>query len=165
MAIAKTFWLRLRETVISLWIAFAEVLIAFVEDFVEEVIFRVGLACRILAGRVPLKAERRWWNRSLETPVLVDVVDFSDERLLFSVLIWPALESGPRGFDSDRAHRERVEEVLAVIAKGAAEQMWSTRWDADWGLEWDPGRRAWVATDGFAYDGERLFEYSRNGSA
>jgi hypothetical protein len=35
------------------------------------------------------------------------------------------------------------------------------RYEVDDGLQWDDGRGAWVASDGHAYDGERLFDYAR----
>ena len=48
-----------------------------------------------------------------------------------------------------------------------------TSWDRDCrkptqecvddGLRWDAKREVWVGSDGFAYDGERLFAYSRGG--
>ena len=37
------------------------------------------------------------------------------------------------------------------------------RSEADYGLRWDPDRQVWVGEDGFAYDGERLYAYSRAG--
>jgi hypothetical protein len=77
------------------------------------------------------------------------------------VLVWPSLESSP--VDAGRVHQERVEQVLEVIAKGAADRMWSTFWEVDYSLKWDPARGAWVTADGFAYDGARLGEYARQG--
>ena len=61
----------------------------------------------------------------------------------------------------------------------AEEEAWSkseSRYDAhrragnraawvDDGLEWDAKREVWVGSDSFAYDGERLFAYSRGGRA
>jgi hypothetical protein len=58
---------------------------------------------------------------------------------------------------------ERGELVRHVIAKGASEMMWSTRFEVDYGLRWDHERQVWAASDGFAYDGERLYDYSRRG--
>jgi hypothetical protein len=161
--VAKNFW---RERVVPLWVAFANALCAFV----EEAAFRTGLAFDVMVGKLPRKAERRFWNRSTETPVLADVYDWTDDRLIFSVLVWPSLDPNHRfALEAERAHRQRVEEVLAAIAKGAKEKMWSTRWEVDWGLEWDHERGAWVSPDGHAYDGERLTTYSRtcsrNGTA
>jgi len=125
----------------------------------RELIFRLALAFNVLAGRVPLRAERRWWNRALETPVLIDVYDWTDERLIFSVLVWPSLESPPE--DAPYDHRERVGAVLQAIARGSAKKAWSVRWEIDGGLQWDADRQVWVGEDGFAYDGIRFFDYSR----
>ena len=125
----------------------------------EEWAFRLSLAFDVLAGRVPRRAERRWWNRSAETPALVDVYDWTTDRLLFSVLVWPSLESSPH--EADYVYHQRLEEILEVIANGAADRAWSTYWQIDHGLTWDVKREAWVSSDGHAYDGERLREYSR----
>jgi hypothetical protein len=85
-----------------------------------------------------------------------------DERLIFSVLVWPPLERGPHraGYD----HRERVGAILEAIAQGSADKAWSVRWEIDGGLRWDDERQVWVGEDGFAYDGSRFFDYSRTGA-
>ncbi len=127
------------------WYAFANA----VGGFIEEAAFRVVLAWAVLRGKSPKPVEKRWWNRATETPVLVDVYDWTDDRLIFSVLAWPALEGEPRGAARDQ--QERVEEVLRVLHAGAAEMAWSTRYEVDYGLRWDPDREVWVASDGFAY--------------
>ena len=54
--------------------------------------------------------------------------------------------------------------VKQVIARGATEKMWSTRFEVDYGLRWDHERQVWTAEDGFAYDGAHLFDYSRSGA-
>ena len=75
--------------------------------------------------------------------------DWTNERRIFSVLVWPPLEVElPEAYD---AHEERVEEVIEAICRGAAEKRWSTHWHVDDGLRWDSGRQVWVASDGFAY--------------
>jgi hypothetical protein len=135
--------------ILPAWLVLADV----VGGFIEELIFRLVLAFNVLTGRVPVKAERRWWNRSLETPVLIDVYDWTNERLVFSVLVWPPLESSLE--DAPHDHRERVGAILEAIAGGAADRAWSVRWEIDGNLWWDPGREVWVGTDGFAYDGAR----------
>ena len=144
------------QRIVPAWLAFA----TLVGGFLEEAAFRVVLAFDVLTGRAPQCVERRWWNRAAETPVLVDVLDWTNERLLFSVLVWPPLESELG--TAERDHGQRVEEVLGAIAKGAAEKMWSTRWEVS-GLAWDHKRECWVDGDGHAYDAARLYEYSRQG--
>jgi hypothetical protein len=129
------------------WRAFADALGAFF----DEAAFRAALACRVIAGRLPLEAERRHWNRSVEAPVLVDVSDWTDDRRIFSVLVWPPLESSAE--DALRDHRVRVDQVKAVIARGAAEMAYSTRFETDYGLGWDPERRVGTSSaGGFAFD-------------
>ncbi len=49
------------------------------------------------------------------------------------------------------AQQERTKQVMRVIHAGAAEMAWSTRYEVDYGLRWDPEREVWTATDGFAY--------------
>jgi hypothetical protein len=127
------------------WLTFADV----VGGFIEEAAFRVALAFDVLRGRKPQRVERRWWNRATETPVLVDVFDWTTDRLIFSAIIWPSLESAPESAENDM--HERTEQVLDAIARGASQRMWSTRWELDYGLRWDPDRQVWTATDGFAY--------------
>jgi hypothetical protein len=38
---------------------------------------------------------------------------------------------------------------------------WSTRYEVDYGLRWDPKRECWVDGDGHAYDGSRFSADSR----
>jgi hypothetical protein len=133
------------EVIRRLWLAFAEA----VGDFIEEAAFRLELCYRVLAGKLPLRAERRWWNRSIETPVSVDVRDWTDDRLIFTDLVWPALEA-----PADEAlehHDERVKDVLRVISDGAADKVWSMRYEIDDNLRWDHERQVWAGGDGFAY--------------
>ncbi len=123
-----------------------------VGGFIEEAAFRVVLAWAVLRGKSPKPVEKRWWNRALEAPVLVDVYDWTNERHIFSVLVWPTLEAPADSYrDAARLQRERAELVKQVIARGAAEKMWSTRFEVDYGLRWDHERQVWVAEDGFAY--------------
>lgn len=114
------------------------------------------------AGRVPKVRPRRWWNRNAEPPTLVDVHDWTNDRLIFSVLVWPPLEEPIESRERD--HHERGHQVIRVLHDGAAEMAWSTRYDVDDGLTWDAKHEVWVGSDGFAYDGERLRSYSRGGS-
>ena len=143
------------EVVTRWWLAFAN----GVGDFLEEVAFRMVLAFNILAGRVPQRTDKGPWVRSVEKPALVDVYDWTTGRLLFSVLVWPSLESSPE--DADYVYHQRVEEVLEAIAKGAKEKMWSTYWEVDYGLTWDHSRECWVDGDGHRYDGSRFGAGSR----
>ena len=124
-------------------------LVSWLGALLEEVCFRLVLAFDVLAGRKPQRVERRWWNRATETPILVDVYDWTDERRIFSLLVWPSLEAPPeRAAD---AQEERVRQVMRILHAGAAEMAWSTRYEVDYGLQWDAEREVWAATDGFAY--------------
>jgi hypothetical protein len=71
-----------------------------------------------------------------------------------------AVASGVPGF-APHEHGERVEEVLDVIARGAGEKCFSTYWEVDWGLRWNPAREVWVDGDGHRYDGSRFGVGSR----
>ena len=132
------------------WLAFAHA----VGDFFEEAIFRQALAFNVLVGRVPQRTDKRSWVRSVDVPVLADVYDWTTDRLLYSILVWPPLESP--GQDASSDHHQRVEEVLEAISKGANEKMWSVYWEVDYGLEWDHSRECWVDGDGYRYDGSRF---------
>jgi hypothetical protein len=134
------------EVVVRYWYAFANA----VGGAVEEAAFRVVLAFKVLSGRVPLRTERlRKWSKVVEAPVLVDAYDWTNDRRIFSVLVWPPLEVEPP--EAYSLHEERVEEVIAAISKGAADRAWCTRWEVDDGLQWDHKRQVWVAEDNFAY--------------
>ena len=145
------------ERILPAWVWCATV----VGDLIEEATFRLGLAFDVLRGRKPQQLERRWWSRSAEAPVLVNCFDWTDDRLIFSVIIWPSLESAPETADQDL--RERTGQILDAIGRGASEKMWSIRWEVDYGLKWDPKRECWVDSDGHAYDGARVYEYYRGG--
>ena len=107
---------------------------------------------RILRGQLPLQVKRRAWDRDYEAPVQIDVRDFVNDRLIFTAMVWPTLES-PRE-TALHAQRERVEEVLATISAGAADRLWSMRYEIDDGLLWDRDRQVWYSIeDGFASDG------------
>jgi hypothetical protein len=133
------------EVVRRAWYWFANT----VGDFIEEAAERTALAWAVLRGKSPKPVEKRWWNRATETPVLVDVWDWTDERLIFSVLVWPSLEVAPER--AAHAQEERAKQVVRVLHAGAAEMAWSTRYEVDYGLRWDAEREVWIATDGFAY--------------
>jgi len=122
--------------------------------FLDEAGFRVALAWDVLVGKVPRETQKRFWNRRQEAPVLVDVRDWTTERRIFSVLVWPPLESAED--DAAYHHMQRVEEVKGVLAKGATAMAWQTLFEVDYGLEWDSEREVWITSDGFAYDGKRV---------
>jgi hypothetical protein len=109
------------EVVVRLWVVVADA----VGGFIEEAAERVSLAWVALRGKSPKPVKRRWWSRSAETPVLIDCFDWTSERLIFSVIVWPSLESPPESADDDL--HERTEQVVSAIARGASERMWSTR--------------------------------------
>ena len=134
------------EVAARLWHRFAN----WLGVFIEGAAFRVILAFKVLSGRVPLRTEKRSWSKVVEAPVLVDVFDWTNDRHIFSVLVWPLLEAeAPEAYS---LHEERVEEVIAAISRGAADRAWCTRWEIDDSLRWDHKRQAWVAKDGFAYE-------------
>ena len=134
------------EVVTRWWLTFVNA----VGDFFEEAIFRLALAFNILLGRVPQRTDKRPWIRSVETPVLVDCRDWTTDRLIFSVLVWPPLESSSE--DADRVFHERAREVKEALARGAADRAWCTRLETDYGLRWDAKRQVWAGVDGFAYE-------------
>jgi hypothetical protein len=154
MEVVKRFWYG---RVVPTWLVCADA----VGTFTEEAAFRTSLAWAVLRGKSPKPIEKRWWNRATETPVLVNVYDWTDKRLIFSVLVWPPLESAPESADHDM--RERTEQVLDAIARGASQRMWSTCWELDYGLRWDHNRECWVDGDGHRYDGSRFGVGSRTG--
>lgn len=120
------------------------------ERFIDEAAFRVVLAFDVLVGRMPRRTERRWWNRAIESPALVEVYDWTDERLIFSVLVWPSVES--QTHEASFKHRARVEEVVRAICQGAADRAWSVRYEVDYGLRWEAEKQVWTARDGHAYE-------------
>ena len=60
--------MEVRSWPVRLWGRFALV----VGDLFDELLFRAVLAFKVLIGHVPLRTERRTWNRVVEAPVLVD---------------------------------------------------------------------------------------------
>ncbi len=120
----------------------------------EEAGFRASLAYAVLLGHVPLQTEKRPWLRSRECPVLVDVCDWTTDRRIFSLMVWPPLESDAHNASYD--HLERVDQVKRAFGDVCVELAWSTRFETDWGLRWDRRRECWVDSSGFHYDGSRL---------
>jgi hypothetical protein len=137
---------EVRSRLVRYWYVLANA----VGGFIEEGAFRVVLACKVLSGRVPLRTERlRKWSKVVEAPILVDVYDWTNDRRIFSALVWPPLEAPPD--EAYSLHEERLEEVITAISRGAADRAWCTRWEVDRGLRWDHERRVWTAEDNFAY--------------
>jgi len=66
------------------------------------------------------------------------VLGLDQERLLFSVLVWPSLESEEGKARVD--HYERVELVKRTILRGASEMAWSMELEVDHALVFDPER-------------------------
>jgi hypothetical protein len=116
---------------------------------IEEGIFRASLAVRVLLGISPRTVEKRHWNRVVEAPVLIEVREWTTSRHIFSCLVWPPLEASAK--EAYQAHDERVEQVKAVITRGAIEQRISTLISVDDGLSWDRAREVWVGRDGYSY--------------
>ena len=148
--------MEVRSCLRSVWKAFA----LAASEFLDEAAFRILLSWHVLRGNAPRQVEKRFWNRRSEPPVLIDVFDWTTERRIFSVLIWPSLESDEG--DATYHHMQRVDQVKEVIAQGATEMAWQTRFETDYGLEWDSERECWVSSDGFAYDGK--FQFPREPS-
>ena len=106
------------------WQRFADA----VGGFIEEAAFRTSLAWAVVRGKSPKPVEKRWWNRSAECPVLIDVYDWTNDRLIFSVLAWPALEAPPER--AAYAQQERAKQVLRVIHVGRP------RWPGARAMRW-----------------------------
>jgi hypothetical protein len=138
-----------KQRVVQAWFTFARV----VGDFLDEAGYRVSLAFRVLFGLVPVEVERRPWNQDAECPVLMDIFDWTQDKLVASVLVWPVLEATPE--NADEALVERVEQFKGILYKGAADMAISTRVDIDCFLRWDSNRRCWVDDTGYSYDGDR----------
>jgi hypothetical protein len=135
------------EVVCRYWLAFADALGAFL----DEAAFRVALAWSVIVGKAPIETEKRHWDRAREVPILIDVLDWTSDRRIFSVLVWPALEDQP----STNAHLQRVDAVKRVIAAGSSEMAWSMHFHTDYALRWDHKREVWTggADDGLNLDG------------
>jgi hypothetical protein len=80
------------------WEAFADTAVSFL----DEATFRVALASRVLTGRMPQETHKRPWVRSVETPALIDVRDWTTDSLIFSVLVWPLWNPGFPGMRPTR---------------------------------------------------------------
>ena len=145
MEVAKRFYYG---SLVPTWFAFANA----VGGFLEVMCFRLVLAFKVIIGRTPIETEKRPWVRSRETPVVIDVYDWTTERLVFSILVWPSLESPPE--EAEQVFYERVQQVKEIVAAGAGSELaFSTHFVTDYELGWDARRECWVGTDGYRYDG------------
>jgi hypothetical protein len=120
----------------------------------EEVAFRLEVAFKVLVGRVPLERAQHKWLRHQRTPVEVTVYDWSTNRLLFSVIIWPPLER--EGYEYLEDFEERIQDIKQVIATGVGERGWSTLLRTNYGLEWDHRREVWTDGQGHHIDGSKF---------
>jgi hypothetical protein len=143
------------------WEAFADATLSFL----DEATFRVALASRVLTGRMPQQTHKRPWVRRVQTPLLIDVRDWTTDSLIFSVLVWPPLESGVPRHEAGAVQRDRARAITEAIAIGAAQKMWSSYWEVDYGLVWDNERECWVDGDGYRYDGSQFGVGSRSPEA
>jgi hypothetical protein len=144
LEVVRRYW---RERIVPLWWALATA----TADFFDELGFRCSLAFRVITGRVPIGIEERFWIRSVETPAMITVRDWTNNRRIFSVLVWPVLEADREL--APQENLERLQQVKQVLAKGASDMALTTSFETDYGLTWDHDRKVWIATDGFAYDG------------
>jgi len=143
-----------------LWLALVE----STSSFLDEAGFRMSLGYAVLRGRMPEPVAHRFWNRAVEVPTLLHVRDWTDDRTMVSVIIWPdtrlhQYELVPQlvGEAPEDRHEDpldlqhrRVEEVMHVIARGATD-LWHVRFEVDYGLRWVPERQAWLSSNGHLY--------------
>jgi hypothetical protein len=121
-----------------------------VGSFFDEAQARVALAFYVLMGWSPRPTENgRLWNKATETPILIHVKEWTDSRLLYTIVCWPATEHAEE--DALQAHQHRVTGIMDAVAKGATEKMWSVQFEKDYSLRWAPQIGAWVARDGYLY--------------
>ncbi len=119
-----------------------------VGDFLDEAQFRAALAWRVLTGRVPVEERHRHLYSG--SPILLECSDWTDGRLLFSVLVWPA--EGDSQLQAHLNHKARAKQILNGFNQACSDRAWSVQWLADYGLEWDPQREVWTASDDFSYE-------------
>ena len=139
-----------RGRVVPAWAAFVGAL----GSFLDEASFRSRLAWHVLVGRVPDAVRLRGWNRATETPVLVDAHDWTTDRLVFSLLVWPPLDAPARAAPYD--HDERTRQIKEAFGRVCADRAWSVRFETDYGLRWDHAREVWADSGGHAYDGQKF---------
>ena len=82
-------WKSVMKVAKRLWISFANA----VGASLDEALYRIVLAFRVLFGLVPIEIEKRRWTKSIETPALLDVADWTNGRLIYGA----RFEAGLRG--------------------------------------------------------------------
>jgi hypothetical protein len=131
-----------------------------VGNWIEAAAFRCELAVDVLLGRIPGETPRRWWSRSAETPILVDIRSMTDNRLVASLVVYPVLEEP--SLHAPAAQEERPEQTKESFARVCGDLAWDTQFET-YPLVWDPRREVWTTLDdeGDAVDGKRLEGYAR----
>jgi hypothetical protein len=143
--------LAVNSTLARFWHVFANAL----ASFFDEVAFRLALACRVIVGAVPVEVEKRRWVRSVNKPVLIDGHDWTTGRLLFSILVYPAIDELDLSA-AEAAHYQRVEQIKQIVARGAGDLRLSLYLETEWDLRWDNGREVWIDGGDYAYDASRF---------
>jgi hypothetical protein len=134
------------EMIRGWWYSFANA----VGAFLDEAKFRTLLCLNVALGRIPTETKHRRWNPEMERPAVLHVRDWVTGRHILSVVVWPPLES--KSHDAFFAMDRRVEQAKAVIAEGCASMAWSTAFEVEYGLTWDPARKVWTDSSGFSYE-------------
>jgi hypothetical protein len=129
-----------------LWLALVETM----TSFLDEASFRTSLAYAVLRGRMPEPVAYRFWNRAVETPVLIHAKDWTNDRTMVTCIVWPAMQV-PEDEDPLGLQYRRVDELMHVLARGATDSLWHVRFEADYGLRWVPERQAWLSSNGHLY--------------
>jgi hypothetical protein len=119
-----TFLTSIKKRLALLFAAFAEA----VGSFLDVAAARLTLAFYVLMGWSPPSTDSgRFWNRAIEVPVIVHIKQWSDQRILYSILVWPATEYPEE--DAREGHQHRVDAIKEAVAKGASEKMWSVQFE------------------------------------
>ena len=143
--------MEVRSILGRFWHAFVNAL----ANFFDAAAFRTVLACRVIVGAVPVEVGKRRWVRSVDKPVLVDGHDWTTGRLLFSILVYPAIDELDLS-KAEAAHYQRVEQIKQIVAQGAGDLRLSLYLETEWDLRWDNRREVWIDGDDYAYDASRF---------
>jgi hypothetical protein len=149
-----------RSTLRRYWHAFANA----AANFLDEVAFRVGLACRVIVGTVPVEVEKRPWVRSVNKPVLVDGCVWTTNRVLFSIVVYPPVDELDLS-KAEGAHYRRVNQIKEIVARGAGDLRLSLYLETEWDMDWHNRREVWIDRGGYAYDASRFGVGTRSGSS